>query len=82
MMLSEAGHWVYWLWGLLGETLLLPNIRCCLTGPGQRVLSYKVTHSLLLPLLGLGEHGKGQAGHQGWLLLASVSGVSKGLKVL
>ena len=40
------------------------------TGPGQSVSSYKLIHSLWLPLLGLGVWGRAQAVHQGRLSVA------------
>lgn len=43
------------------------------SGSGQSILSYKAIHSLWLPLVGLGTHGKSQA-----LRLASTSTEPRG----
>lgn len=37
------------------------------TVPGQPFWSYKVFHSLWLPVLGVGVHGQDQGANQGWL---------------
>ena len=72
-MLSEAGHWVCCS-GATGadEYEMLP-----VTGPVQPVWSYKVTHSLWLPLLGLGVWGKDQASLQGQILPAPGPGADQ-----
>ena len=42
----EAGHWVHWFWGLLGEILVLANVIYYLwLGSGESVWSYKAIHS-------------------------------------
>ena len=69
-MWSEAGLWVCWFWDLLGGTAVQDNISCCLAGSGQPVWSYRIIHSLWLPLLGLVVHRNDQTVHQGGLLPA------------
>ena len=53
------------------------------TGSGQPVWSYKVIHSLWLPLLGLGVHRNDQGVHQGQLYQHRAQGqVIKNPKIL
>ena len=52
----------------MGETLNVDQYQMLpVTGPGQPVSIYRMTHSLWLHLLDLCVHGKDQAAHQGWL---------------
>ena len=70
LMLSEAGHWVCWLWASWEVLWCRPMSDTSCGWPWATCFDLQVTHSLWLPLLGLGAQGKDQAFHQDWLLLA------------
>ena len=78
-MWSEAQHQACWFWGLLWEAPVQVNIRCCLW-PALPVWSYKVIHSLCLPVLGPGACERSQTVYQDWLPARTEGQVSKGPK--